>query len=101
MNTREVVMLNSDTNYIPVKYAVMEVSVGSTLAASYVWLKCISGGVALEADFDALKASLNAGSTPDYTKMLGTIGAYSVAALSTIKEYKSPASFSGGNLLLG
>lgn len=101
MNTREIVMLNSDTNYIPIKYAVMEVSVGSTLAASYAWLKCISNGVALESDFLALKASLDASEVPDYTKALGTVGAYSVAALSTIKTYVAPKSFSGGNLLLG
>ncbi len=94
-------MLSSDTNYIPVKYAVVEVTVGAALATSYAWLKCISGGVATESDFNALKESLDASTAPDYTKVLGTIGAYSIAALSTIKEYKSPKSFDAGNILLG
>lgn len=94
-------MLSADANYIPVKYAVVEVTIGSTLANSYAWLKCVSNGVASVEDYDALLASYNASEVPDPSLLKGTIGAYSVVALSTVKEYSTPKNFSGGKLLLG
>lgn len=101
MNTREIVMLSNDTNYIPVKYAVMETTVGSTLAASYAWLKCISNGVATEADLVTIKESVDSGEGVDNALLKGTLGAYSVAALSAIKEYSTPRKYEGGRVLLG
>lgn len=101
MNTREIVMLSNDSNYIPVKYAVMEVTVGNTLAASYAWLKCISSGIATEADLATLKTSVESGDGAYPSLLVGTLGAYSVAALSTIKEYSAPTKYEGGRVLLG
>jgi len=101
MNTRETVMLSADANYIPVKYAVIEVTIGSTLANSYAWLKCISNGIASVEDFNTVTEAVRNSKDYDPSLLKGTVGAYSVSALSAIKEYSTPKNFSGGSLLLG
>lgn len=101
MNTREIVMLVADTNYVPVKYAVMEVTVGSSMANSYVWLKCISNGIAIEDDLSTLKEAVNSAKAPDLTLLKGVIGEYSTTTLDKIVEYPNSNSLRIGQLLIG
>lgn len=101
MNTIEFVKLTSDSNYIPVKYAVMEATIGSSTGNSYVWLKCVGQGVATLADFNAVKTAINNYIAPDNSKIIGTLGGYSVVAISAITPYSTPARFSDAGILLG
>lgn len=102
MNTKEYVKLNSDTNYIPVKYIVMEVSIGNSLAASYAWLKCVSSGVDTVPHYNDIKEDYKLSENrPTSVGVVGIIGSYTVAALSTVSTYSSPASLEYSNLLIG
>jgi len=58
MVTFEYAMLKSDSNYIPVKYLVMHPDVGSSLANSNVWLKCVSHGIDTEVNLEIHLSSL-------------------------------------------
>ena len=81
MNTFEVVMLKTDTNVVPVKYAVVECTIGSTLAASYVWLKCISYGMSTKEDI------VSYGQEPDSSLLKGIPGEYVVTSLDKVSPY--------------
>lgn len=103
MRTVENVMLNSDTNYIHVKWAVMEVNIGGTLATSNAWIKCISYGcdtaenlLAFKLTSEGYKPTLNAAGHPEkqdvYTSvdksgLVGTIGEYQIVSLDSVSEY--------------
>lgn len=102
MKTVEYVKLKSDTNYIHVKYAVMEVTVGTSLATSQIWLKCISYGWDTKENLEGLKltsegyqATLVDGrpfkqdpyTGVDKTGIQGTIGEYSVVTLADVDPY--------------
>jgi len=102
MRTAEYVKLKSDSNYIHTKYAIMEVTVGSSLGASQVWLKCVSHGWDTEENLEGYKLT-NDGYEPalvdgraikqnpytgvDKTGMQGTIGEYSIATLADVDPY--------------
>ncbi len=101
MNTIEYVKLTADTNFIPVKYAVMEATVGSSLGNSYIWLKCIGQGVASQADLTALKTAIGKYEAYDKTKVIGTLGSYLVTSIDKITPYASPARCFDADLLLG
>lgn len=88
MNTFEVVMLSSDTNIVPVKYGVMECTVGSTIAATNLWLKCISYGVASQENLDSIANQMN---FYDKTLLVGTPGSYVVTTLNNVKPYNRRA----------
>lgn len=104
MRSSEVVKLNSDTNYIPSRWEVVEATIGSSLGASYVWLKRISYAVDTEAH---LKEIMNeyyynppefAEAFPDLQRsqvqrdglkngLVGPLNEYQVAALSDVSMY--------------
>lgn len=90
MNIVEHVMLSSEADYyVPPRYIVMEASVGGTLGASTVWLKCISYGIQTEADFDDYAQSLlvSGSQIADKSKLVGTLNAYSITTLDSILAY--------------
>lgn len=100
MNTKETVMLNSDTNYIPVKYSVIEVAIGNSLAASYAWLKCISYGFDTKIHLDDFVESLSE-TTQITTGIQGTLGEYQIVALNAISSYIAKASNHDSNYPVG
>lgn len=107
MRSSELVKLNSDTNYIPSKWEVVEATIGSSLGASYVWLKRVSYGVDTEAH---LKEIMNeyyynppqfAEAFPDRQRsqvqrdglkngLVGPLNEYQVVALSDVSMYTRP-----------
>jgi len=84
LNTFEVVMLSSDTNIVPVKYGVMECTVGSSLATTNLWLKCVAYGVASQEDLDSIASQMN---YYDKALLVGTPGSYVVTTLDKVKPY--------------
>lgn len=95
MVTYEQVKLITDTNYIPVKYVVMEVTLGSTLANSYVWLKQASYGVATEADLNSYYDS------PKRSLLVGTMSVYSITTLDKVVAYSRNVSVKEVNVPIG
>lgn len=95
MNTKEYVKLSSDTNYIPIKYSVVEASIGTSDATSGVWLKCVAHGWDTESNYKTyLDSALYDGSSGlqiDTTGVQGTLGSYVVTTISDIQEYRTPA----------
>ena len=91
MNTKEVVKLTASTDYVPVKYFVMESIVGPAAASTYLWLKVISYGIDTKEHYDNYITSLNA-DAPDKSNFQGTLNEYSVVALSEVSSYTSPKS---------
>lgn len=107
MRSVELVKLNSDSNYIPSKWQVVEATIGSNLGGSYVWLKRVSYGVDTE---DHLKQIMNeyyynpaefANTFPDQQRsqvqrdalragLVGPINEYQVATLSDVSAYSRP-----------
>lgn len=102
MQTLEHVKLNSDTNYIHVKWVIMEVSIGGTLGGSNAWIKCVSYGwdnadnlLAFKLTSEGYKPALENGKPVkqdpytgvDTTGRQGTIGEYRVVSLSDISPY--------------
>jgi len=81
MNTNLTVKLSSDTNYIPVRYRVVEVTVGSSAAATYCVLVTEKVGWDTEVHYEAWTKSRNT------EGMIGTLGAFSVEALSDLIVY--------------
>ena len=90
MNTKEVVKLTSDANYVPVKYFVMESIVGNAIATTFLWLKVISYGIDTQVNYDAYITSLD--SSVDKSNLQGTLNTYSVVALADVESYTSPKS---------
>ena len=93
MNTKLTVKLDADTNDIPVKYGVVEITVGSTAAATYCVLQTIRVGWDTFANYDNWKAHKNIVgdyanlSGRDVTGIQGTLGELTVAALDAISVY--------------
>lgn len=106
MRTVEFVKLNNDTNYIPVKWAIMEVNVGSSAANTQVWLKCISKGcdtkenlLAFKLTSDGYQPTLGPDGHPqkqteytpvDKSGIVGNIGEYQVTTLDSVTAYNRP-----------
>ena len=103
MNIIEYVKLTGDTNYVPVKYAVMEVTVGVAAASTYVWLKLVSYGVDTEGNYntyvDSIKDATFSGMVP--AGLVGVLRTYSVVALSTVESYTSKYSNHEGPYNIG
>ena len=92
MNIIENVKLVSDSGlYVSPRYSVISCAIGSTTATSYVWLKCVSYGVASQQDFLDYKTSVQAG-IADKSKLQGPYGQYVVAKVSDIVPYGRPSS---------
>ena len=100
MNTKEFVQISGDSWEVPIKYAVIETTVGSNTAGTYLWLKCIGYGFDTIAHFDAYVASLDT-SVTDTTGIKGSFGVYSVITLNLVQEYNTPKSNHAGPYLVG
>lgn len=101
MNSRQIVNLIADADYIPVMYGVIECTVGATTALSYAWLEVIGYGITTEAELNILKASKLAGTKPDFSVLHGTKGTYTVVALSLVEEYVTPDTLLYGDKNIG
>lgn len=117
MKTVEYVKLKSDTNYIPVKYAILEVTVGASLANSPIWLKCVSHGCDTEENLTAFKltgegyqAVPDANGNPvaqteyapvDKSGIIGIIGEYQISNLDAVEAYNRPSIKFTPNIELG
>jgi len=96
MNSNLTVRLSADGNDIPVMYNVVEMTTGASAALTYCVLVVIRVGWNTFANYDNWKAtsSWDPGTERmyltgrDWTGMQGTLGAFSVAALSTLEIYR-------------
>lgn len=104
MNTKEFVMLNTDTNYIHTKFAVIDTNIGTDLASSYAWIKCVSYGCTTKEKLEAFDrtskgyaAELGENGqwvapefhvTPDKSGIVGTLNEYQVVSLVDIVPFK-------------
>lgn len=79
----------ADANYIPVKYSVVEMTVGSTPAATYCALQTIRVG------WDNVDNWRNWDISRNTTGMQGTLGALEVVALDTIALYDTQTPTAG------
>ena len=102
MRTVEHVKFKNDTNYIHIKYAVMEVNIGTSLATSQAWVKCISKGCDTQEHLLAYKLTSD-GYQPelidgrmvkqesytgvDTTGIIGDIGEYQIVTLADVEPY--------------
>lgn len=106
MRSSELVKLNSDTNYIPQKWQVVEATI--TSGGGNVWLKCVAHGVDTEENlkkifneyyydrFD-LETDGRARSVIQREGMQGLVGTmdeYRIETISNISAYSRP-SFEG------
>lgn len=107
MRSAELVKLNSDTDYIPSKWEVVEVTVGGTAATTNLWLKRVAYGVDT---IENLKKILNEyyyklsdfyaefGDTANRStiqqqalrNLSGPINEYIVATLDSVSMYSRP-----------
>lgn len=102
MRNVEHVKLTADSNYIHVKWAVIEATVGSSLANSYAWIVCVSYGfdskenlLGFKLTSDGYEKELVDGrpvkqdpyTGVDKTGMVGNIGEYRVVSLVDIEPY--------------
>jgi len=98
----EFVMLTADTNYVPVKYMVMNSTVGSTTGATYLWLKQVSYGMDTQTHYETYISAIRDGSlTGGVLGLVGTLTTYSVVALSSVEAYKSKYSNHDGPYDIG
>jgi hypothetical protein len=94
MNILENVKLNSDSGlYVAPRYTVIEASVSSNPATTYLWLKCVSYGFTDESNFAAYKASVINNGMADKSQLVGPCGTYIIANLSDVVTYTRPYSF--------
>lgn len=94
-------MLKSDSNFVPVKYVVMEATVGA--GSANLWLKVASYGMDTETNYDAYVNSIKDASWDGRPPagLQGTLGEYSVAALADVEQYSSKKSFHDGRFEIG
>ena len=89
MNTKQFVKLTSDTNYIPIKYSIIEITVGNSLASTYALIQQVSYGVATEDDLNDIITNYN--NEEDYSSYLvGTLYDYQIVTFDQIKSYNKP-----------
>lgn len=103
MIIKEFVKLTGDSYYVPVKYVVMEVTVGNAAAATFLWLKVSGYGMDTLTHYndyisDITDASFT-GRAP--AGLQGTLKAYSIVALSTVEAYSSKYSNHEGPYQIG
>lgn len=98
----EIVKLNNDTNYIHIKWVVVHAQIGSSLANSHAWIRCIAHGCDTETNLTAFKLTSD-GYKPaledgrmvkqdsytgvNKTGIVGTINEYRVVTLDQISAY--------------
>ena len=91
MNTKEYVKFKNDTNFVPVRYFVIEVNVGSSDSNTHLWLKVAGYGMDTQEHYEeyvnAVRHSAFDGGRPDGLE--GTMGNYEVANLSQVEAYRS------------
>lgn len=87
MNTLEYVKFANDTNYIPVRWAVVEVAVGGSTTATTLWLKCAGLGWDTE---ENLKEYADGGNH-NRTGKTGTLDEYIVTTLDQVVSYARPS----------
>lgn len=96
MNTALTVKLTGDSNYIPVMYRVIEMTVGTDAASTYCALQVVRVGWDTEVNYNNWKSGryydestgMTHATGRETTGMQGAMGDLSVAALSTIEPYK-------------
>lgn len=81
MQSSLIVKKNSDTNFRPVKYRVVEMTVGGTLGATNCVLQTIDVGFDTEENWRKWDISR------DTAGMQGTLGEFEVVTLDTISLY--------------
>lgn len=99
MNTNLTVRISSDSNFIPVKYRIVEMTTGASAAATYCVLLVTRVGWDTSNNYDLWKATkyydTGSGVTHlngrDPAGIQGVLGTLSVVALSTIVNYGTPA----------
>ena len=104
MNIIEYVKLASDTNYVPVKYVVMDSLVGSAVGSSYLWLKCISYGMDTKVNFDQYVSDIDTGAISSSimpTGIQGTLHSYQIVTLANIESYFSKQNNHAGPFNIG
>ena len=107
MRSSEEVKLNSDTNYIPSRWQVVEATVGGALGTSFAWIKRISYGVDTENHLKEILNEYYYGQT-EFTNLFpdkqrsevqrdalkisldGPLNEYQTVALSAISTYNRP-----------
>jgi hypothetical protein len=97
MNTKLTVRKTGDANYIPVKYGVVEITVGANAAATYLLLETIGVGWDTESNYLAWKSTKSydsgSGTTTlvgrNVTGIQGTLGALEAVALSAVVSYSA------------
>jgi hypothetical protein len=95
MNTKLTVKKVADSGYIPVKYGVVEITVGANAAATYLLLETIGVGWDTEIHYLAWKSTKTydsgSGTTTlvgrNVTGIQGTLGALEIVALSAVISY--------------
>jgi hypothetical protein len=95
MNTSLTVKKSTDSNFIPVKYRIIEVTVGANAAGTYCLLETVAVGWDTEAHFNNWKGvktyDAASGTTTiigrDATGIQGTIGDLEVIALTTLVAF--------------
>jgi hypothetical protein len=93
MNTKLIVKKSADTNYIKVKYSVVEMTVGSNAANTLCVIMTIFPGFDTELNYNKWKSTWNGDYNTltgrDITGMTGTMGALEVVTLDTIVNYNA------------
>ena len=95
MNSALIVKLNADSNYVPVKYRIVEMTVGSTAGATYCVLEVVGVGFDTEGNYDLWKSGryydtasgVTHATGRDPVGIQGTLGALSVATLDALSIY--------------
>lgn len=94
MNTNLTVKKSGDSNYIPVRYRVVEMTVGSTAAATYCVICCDRVGWDTADHYNAWKATVS-DSEMNFvygrvtTGMQGSLGAFEVIGLDGLVQYNA------------
>lgn len=91
MNTKLTVKKTADTNYIPVKYGVIEIEVNSTAATTYCVLQCIRIGWDTQAHYEAWVSTWD-GATKvlhgrEVEGIQGALGVLEITTLDAIEIY--------------
>jgi len=91
MNTKLTVKKSGDTNFVPVKYAVIEMAIGADAANTNVVIQVMKPGFDTEANYNKWKSTWHGDESSlvgrDPIGIVGTIGALEVVALNTLVAY--------------
>jgi len=102
MRTKAIVSLIADAGeYVPTMYEVVECTIGSTAATSYLWLEVIGYGITTVGELNVLKTAKQAGTVPNFSVLHGTKGAFSIATLAAVTKYDAVDSLVYGTKNIG